>query len=90
VREERGDVRVPGRIRDEGRSFASGSLDVRYEALKEADVRPAATTCSPSLAKRLQSCAPSPRSGPTPMSPLSAWKSSGACRPEPCDDGRSG
>ena len=59
-------------------------------ALKEADVRPAATTCSPSLAKRLQSCAPSPRSGPTPMSPLSAWKSSRACRPEPCDDGRSG
>ena len=31
VREERGDVRVPGRIRDEGRSFASGSLDVRYD-----------------------------------------------------------
>jgi hypothetical protein len=32
-------------------------------ASSEADVRLAATTCNPSLAKRLQSCAPSPRSG---------------------------
>src|SRR6516165_7621609 len=36
-------------------------------ASSEAGVRPVATTCSPSLAKRLQSCAPSPRSGPTPI-----------------------
>jgi hypothetical protein len=30
-------------------------------------VRPATITFNPSLAKRLQSWAPSPRSGPTPM-----------------------
>jgi hypothetical protein len=36
-------------------------------ASSEADVRPAATTRSPSLAKNLQSCAPKPRSGPTPI-----------------------